>query len=308
MSATTDRIELLETFVRIAETGSFTEAARQLETTQPTVSRRVQQLEALLSAKLVDRSTQGLSLTSAGAGLLPEAREVIGRWRGLSEMANDENGEVVGLVRLAVSSDLSSRLLPTLLAHFLSEFPDVRLDIKQYDGPLDLGADGTDFALRIGKQSRDNGVVREIGMMRRILVCAPSLNDKLQHFYGAPLPRCEPLTLEGAPLITHNGHYSGPVKFTDRNGEVEEIRFDRVVSFDDMTPVFEMTLAGAGLAILPDWLVRDSLAMGTLIHVCEDWVAEEQPISLVWQPDRLRSTAATTLMEAVQDGIAALLE
>ncbi|MEO1292749.1 MAG: LysR family transcriptional regulator [Pseudomonadota bacterium] len=307
MSATTDRIELLETFVHIAETGGIGAAARAMETTQPTVSRRLQQLEGLLSVKLVERNTQGLSLTSAGASLLPEAREVISRWGALSSNASNESAEVVGLVRLLVSPDLAPRLMPTLFAHFLAEFPDVRLDVKQHEGALDLASDGTDFAIRLGKQPREAGTIREVATMRRVLACAPSFADRYSTQIGAPLERCEPLALDGAPLLTHNGYFNGDVRFTDRNGETEEIRFDRVASLDAMGSVHEMTLAGAGLAILPDWLVRESLARGALLQVASGWAVEDVPISLVWLSDKLHSTAATALMETIQDGLPALL-
>ncbi|MEO1331100.1 MAG: LysR family transcriptional regulator [Pseudomonadota bacterium] len=308
MSAPGDRLELLETFIRIAETGGIGAAARSMETTQPTVSRRLQQLEALMNAKLVERNTQGLSLTAVGATLLPEAREVLQRWRGLEELAAAQGGEVAGLVRVSCATGIGDELLPDLLVAFLSERPAVRVDLRLSDGPVDVLADGIDFALRVGKVQTDGAVTREIARVRRALYAAPELAVRLADDAGVAIARCEPLALEGAPFISSAPFYGATIKFSGRGGETLEARFERVAALETDTAVRRMCLSGLGVAALPTWMAADDVAEGRLALVAGDWTADAQPISLTWAPSRFRSAAASELMDLVQEALPAVLE
>lgn len=303
-----DRLELLETFIRIAETGGIGAAARSLDTTQPTVSRRLQQLEALLDAKLVERSTQGMSLTAVGATLLPEAREVLARWRGLETAVDAESGAVSGIVRVIAPTPLGADVLPAIFAGFMDEHPEVRLEMRLKDGAVDLAAEGADFALKLGKTASDAAVVKEIAQIRRVLCAAPALADRLGHERGVALQRCEPLALEDAPLISLAPHSGGTHRFLGRNGESEEVRFDRVAAFDSIEPVLSFALQGFGLAILPRWRIAALLESGELRIVAAEWSADPTPVSLMWIPNRFRSAAASALLERVQEDLPALLE
>ncbi|MEL6318544.1 MAG: LysR family transcriptional regulator [Pseudomonadota bacterium] len=296
-----DRLELLETFIRIAETGGIGAAARSLETTQPTVSRRLQQLEGLLDAQLVERSTQGLSLTTVGAGLLPEAREVLARWRALETVVDAEAAAFGGVVRVIAPVDLGAELLPEIFADFLRECPEVRLDVRYTDGAVDLAAEGADFAVRVGRATVEGAAVREIARVPSGLCAAPEFAHRLGHRRGVALERCEPMALEGAPLISLSSLYGATVRFTEDDGETAEVRFERVAAFDAVEPVVRFALAGLGLAILPAWRIADLVEDGLLTRVARGWRAEEDPVSIAWRPDRFRSPAASMLFERIQE-------
>ncbi len=307
MSTPGDRLELLETFIRIAETGGIGAAARSLETTQPTVSRRLQQLEALMNAKLVERNTQGLSLTAVGATLLPEAREVVQRWRGLEEAAAAQGGEVAGLVRVSCDTGLGHELFPDLLVAFMAERPAVRVDLRLSDGPVDIVAEGLDFALRVGRVQADGAVTREIARVARGLFAAPELAQQLAEAEGVAIGRCEPLALEGAPFISSAPFYGASVRFSGRGGETLDVRFERVAALETDGAVRRLCLAGVGIAALPAWMAADDVEAGRLVRIAGDWTADEQPVTLAWSPSRFRSAAASELMALAQEALPEIL-
>ena len=302
MSSPGDRIDLLETFIRIAETGGIGAAARALNTSQPTVSRRLQQLEGLIGAKLVQRDTQSLNLTPAGARLLPTAREMTARWNGLSQIADDADGEVIGLVRYAASATLGDSALNDLLAAFLIQYPGVQLAGRVIEGPLDLSAEDLDFALFTGRPPAGGGVsVREIYTGPKILCAAPLLAERLEIRLGIDIEYCEPLALDGAPFVTLGPLRDETLRFTGRLEETVDVAFDIVAAFDSHGPALRLASLGCGLALLPSWLAAPYLRDGRLMQVAAEWSAESEAVTLAWSSRRFHSAAASNLLAIIQE-------
>lgn len=302
-----DRLELIETFIRIAETGGIGAAARSLDTTQPTVSRRLQQLESLLDAKLIERSNQGLSLTPIGATLLPEARDMSARWRRLEDVVGARSGELMGTVRVLAASELGGRLLPPIFAEFLKLHPDCRVDARFSDGPADLLGEGADFALVEGKISGEGLVSREVGKTRLVLCAAPDVAQELAANRGVQIGRCEPLALEGAPLVSMGPAHAPTIRFSGRSGEPEDVAFDQIATMENTDAALILALEGCGLALLPDWRAQPFFENERLVHVAGDWTASETPVSLAWAPTRLRAASASALLEMVRVELPPLL-
>jgi DNA-binding transcriptional LysR family regulator len=302
-----DRLELIETFIRIAETGGIGAAARSLETTQPTVSRRLQQLESMLSAQLVERNNQGLSLTSVGAQLLPEAREMVARWCSLESAVSASDTDLAGHVRLLCATEMGSRLLPPILAEFLRRHPGVRIETRFRDVVSDLLSDGADLALIEGKLAAEGVVSMEIGKTRDILCASPAMASELEARHGLNVSRCEPLALEGSPMITVGDRYGATIGFTGRGGEQEDASFDIIAEVDGVDAALILALEGCGVALLPDWRATPFFSSGKLSPVSVDWAAETCPITLCWSPTRLRAAPAAALLELIRTALPGLL-
>ncbi|MEM9724359.1 MAG: LysR family transcriptional regulator [Pseudomonadota bacterium] len=325
-----DRLELIETFIRIAETGGISAAARSLGTAQPTVTRRLQQLESLLGGKLVERGNQGLALTTLGARMLPEAREMAARWSGLAEIALAQGSEagaaLAGRVRIASTRAIGSAFLPAIIADFLAAHPDMRIDLRLEDGGADLGADlaadGADFALRLGKACAPGETRREIARVRRALCASPETAERVGFARGVDISRCEPLSLEGEPLIVlgaKGGSMAASLggsmgtggmealRFFGRDGESMEARFEALACVDDVEAALDLALSGVGLALLPTWRIAPLLQEGALIPVSAAWTEGETPVSVVWPSGRFRSAAATALLDQVTAELSAIL-
>ncbi len=123
----------LRAFLLVAESGSFSEAAKKLHLTQPAVSKRVAQLEAQLNVSLFDRIGRRISITEAGEALLPHARAVHLELQAAQQSVRDLAGEVRGRLRLATSHHIGLHRLPPLLSFFSKAYPAVQLDIDFMD-------------------------------------------------------------------------------------------------------------------------------------------------------------------------------
>lgn len=300
-----DRLELLETFVRIADEGGIGAAARALDTTQPTVTRRLQQLEAALDARLVERGPQGVGLTPAGSSLLPEARELAARWRGLESVVHAQSAEVSGLVRVVAARDLGTALLPAILAGFAEEYDGARVDARFTDGLVDLTGDGVDFWLREGKGGPDGSASKEIAKCRWALYASERLARRLEIERGVAIARCEPLALDGAPVVAGPRTGRGlarfhPVGLGPGGGAPLDVRFTPVIAVDALDAAADLGVAGVGLVCLPEWRAAPLVRDGALLRVAGQWAADDTPISLVWNPARFRSPAASALFDLVQ--------
>ncbi|MEL6978350.1 MAG: LysR family transcriptional regulator [Pseudomonadota bacterium] len=316
LAVTGDRLDLVETFIAIVDAGGIGAAARGIGATQPTVSRRLQQLEGMLGAKLVERGPQGLSLTAVGAQVLPEARELAARWEGLTELVRvqlgAEAGALSGRVRVVSCRSLGAAFLPPIIADFMAQHPDVRVDLRfedVSDGAAELKADGCDFAIRAGKHPVGPGEAsREIARTRRALCASPEAAERIGFERGVAIARCEPLALEGAGLIHMVGAQPEALRFFGRNSETLEVGFEPIASFDDLEAALDLTLAGAGLGLLPTWRIAPLVEEGLLVSVAGEWVEGDAPVNIHWSPSRFRSAAATALLETVSGHLAAALQ
>lgn len=302
-----DRLELLDTFVRIADAGGISAAARSLDAAQPTISRRLQQLEAMLDVKLVERNTHALSLTPAGATLLPEAREVVARWKGLESILGEQGDAVAGVVRVAVSREIGAGLMPALLAEFLDANPDVRVDLRFFDGSAEAAGEDVDFVICEGRSGREDTVSTEIGRVRRVLAASATLAQRIAELRGVAIGTCEPLALAEAPLISSASLYRSTLRFHGRRGETEEVPFERVASLDGLEPTLNLALLGVGIAVLPTWRIAPMVASGQLTLVAAGWYVSETPVTLSWSPSRFRSPPASALLELVREELPHLL-
>jgi|TARA_R110000822_G_scaffold159476_19_gene299376 DNA-binding transcriptional LysR family regulator len=134
--------QLLEAFIAVAETGSFSIAADRIHVTQPAVSKRIALLEEQLNCRLFDRIARTVTLTEAGDALLPRANQILREIADTTQAINDLSGDISGRLRLAISHHIGLHRLPPILKRFTQEHPDVTIDVdfmdseKAYEGIL----------------------------------------------------------------------------------------------------------------------------------------------------------------------------
>lgn len=144
-----DRWQELSVFVRVAEGGSFSRAARELRMSQPSVSRIIRELEARLGVKLLLRTTRHLSLTNAGAIFLERAKPVIDDWEDAEDAARGADS-LRGVIRIAMPVMYGTRAVIPCMPLFLAMHPDLRVEITMSDERQNLVTDGVDLAIRVG--------------------------------------------------------------------------------------------------------------------------------------------------------------
>ncbi|WP_461516390.1 LysR family transcriptional regulator [Porticoccus sp.] len=134
--------QLLEAFIAVAESGSFSVAAERIHVTQPAVSKRIAQLEDILECRLFDRIARSVTLTEAGEALMPRAHQILQSFADTRQAIHDLSGEISGRLRLAISHHIGLHRLPPILKQFAQQHPSVTIDVdfmdseKAYEGIL----------------------------------------------------------------------------------------------------------------------------------------------------------------------------
>ncbi|MFX1679460.1 LysR family transcriptional regulator [Mitsuaria sp. CC2] len=289
-----DRLALLQTFLRVAEAGSFSAAALQLATTQPTVSRRVQMLESLLGARLVERSTRGLRLTEEGERCAAQAQDLIDGWQSLAEEL--EGGEELsGTLRLRVPHAFGQSQLIEPLAAFLTRHPRVSVEWMLQDQLPDFSRENVDCSLLVGEISQPNLIATQLAEIPRVLVATPQLAMKLPKGLGKRPPEEIAALLGAQPWLALLAFYRDGVDLRAADGEEHmHIGFRPRLGTDSLFALIESARRGLGFALVSQWAVFDDMAEGRLVRVLPEWCATPLPISLVYpsrrlQPARLRA-------------------
>lgn len=170
-----DRVELMRTFVRIVEAGSLSAAAKQMGTTQATVSRRLQSLETLLGVKLILRTTHAMKLTDDGERGYQHAKHIIDAWLALEDGLNITEDEPVGTLRVRAPHAFGQQQLLEPLLQFLARYPQLSVEWMLNDKTVDFLSDNIDCAIRVGAEVDPATVSVLLAEVPRSIVVSPAL-------------------------------------------------------------------------------------------------------------------------------------
>lgn len=168
----------LQDAVTVAETGSLSAAARRLNVSQPTVGRRIEQLEAQLGAQLFNRTAQGLTLTQVGESILNHARLMEEEALAIERIATGANQELQGNVRVSLIEDLGIKWLPQKLSEFHVEFPELAIEVNIDNRNVNLLRREADIAVRLGRPEQGDLICRKVGMLNFGLYASQSYLDE----------------------------------------------------------------------------------------------------------------------------------
>jgi DNA-binding transcriptional LysR family regulator len=287
--ASSDRIAQLQTFVRIVEAGSFSAAAERLGTTQPTVSRRLQALEASLGLLLLQRSTHTMKLTEDGERCLERARELLASIESFEADLRGAGAEPSGTLRVVVPHAFGQEQLVVPLAAYLKRHPRVSVEWLLHDGQPNFIADGIDCAIHVGAVTDPTVVALRLSQVPRFVVAAPPV----VRARGRKLPG-HPSELDGLPWLALRTFYRTEITLTHGDsGERHTISIRPRMSTDSLYALRTAAVLGLGVAVGSSWLLTEDLAAGRLVHLLPAWRAEPLPVYLVYPkapfyPARLR--------------------
>ncbi|MFH0131239.1 LysR substrate-binding domain-containing protein [Variovorax sp. VaC1] len=272
-----DRIDLLQVFLRVAETGSFTRAADRLGLPRATISTAVQQLETRLGSRLLHRTTRRVSLTPDGEVMLERARALVADMEDIEQQFLPAHGHVSGRLKVDVPSRIARRLIAPALPGFFERFPGIELELGSSDRAVDLVLEGVDCALRVGPLASSSLVARPLGHFKLINCASPGY--LAQH--GTPRT---PADLPQHLAINYASPTSGRAAPWEwqRDGETHTLRMRNQVTTNNAETYIACALAGLGLIQIPAYDVREHLAAGELVEVMPDARAEPLPVHLVY--------------------------
>jgi DNA-binding transcriptional LysR family regulator len=247
-------LNLLGLFVAVAETGSFSGAARKLGMPKSSVSRGVASLESTLKAQLLHRTTRHVSLSTAGAALYERAAPLLASLKEAVGTLPEQEDAPSGELRLTAPHDMGATFLADVIARFTLRYPSVRVDCRLTNRNVDLVAEGFDLALRAsrGKLADSSMMIRKLCPIEVQLFASPTYLAR----------RGTPRTLED--LASHELSALRGLKFLAELGLQEK---DARVLADDMLFLREVVKAGAGIALLPTFLAQDEVTSGQLVRV-----------------------------------------
>ena len=257
----------IEVFTRVAESGSFSRAAQELELSQPSASRIVTGLEARLGVKLLLRTTRNVALTEAGAVFLHKARQATAD----IEDAEDEVRGVDslrGTIRLAVPIVYGSQAIIPVLPGFLERYPDLRVEITMRDERQNLVSAGVDMAIRMGTLEDSSFGARQIAIVKRLLVASPAYLARR----GTPRTHEE---LTGHDTILHE--LGSPEKSTlrlSKNGIGQTVTLRGKLKIDAAPGILAAAVAGLGIANVTTIMAERELREGTLVRLMSEYELE----------------------------------
>lgn len=279
-----DRIDAMRLFLRVADAGSFSRAAADLGIGQPTVSRRIQDLEHRIGAELFQRTTRALSLTEAGQRFYQRAETILQAFDEAEAEARGLDGEPVGLLRVSAANSLARRVIAPQLATFLDAYPHVRCDVLAEDSITDLVEEGVDLAFRLGDLPDSRMMAKRMGEVQRVVWASPGFLER----HGTP---DRPEDLAGLPAL-HFRQWTGGRDWQLSNGEeTVTVTMDGPLSASSGEVLLQGALDGIGLFLAPDWLICDAANVGQLVRVLPDWSGPPLAVHCVWTSGRLRGKA-----------------
>ncbi|MNR76106.1 HTH-type transcriptional regulator DmlR [compost metagenome] len=261
-----DRLNAMQVFVSVVDSGSQSAAADQLDMSRPVVSRYLAELEEWAGARLLHRTTRKLSLTAAGAEVLPRCRQML-------ELASDMKTIVAipehapqGLLRITVSTSFGQAHLAAAVADYVKKYPGVTVDMLMLDRVVNLVEERIDLAIRISKELDPNLIARRLTVCRSVMCASPAYLRE----HGKPT-QAEQLALHNC--LTHS--YYGSVWLLERDGVPVNVAVKGNISANDATSLVQAALAGAGIALLPTFLAAPYLQSGQLLPLLPEYHPQE---------------------------------
>lgn len=264
----------LAAFAVLIEAGSFTLAAQQLGCSKGQLSKRISLLESRFSVVLLQRTTRRLSLTAAGAALLPQAQALVVQVERARQALARLKDDMAGPVRMTVPVSLGETFFDGLLLEFSSKYPAVQIELDLSNNYRDLSRDGFDLAVRSEVNNDERLVARPLLAWHEMTCASPAYLEQ----YGEPLT---PQSLAEHRCLL-NSHYSGREEWLyHQQHELLRVRVSGPFASNHYSLLKKAALAGAGIARLPSYLLQAELADGRLRWLLRDYQTRRMPMYLV---------------------------
>lgn len=284
-------LEAWALFAKVAETKSFSRAASELGISKPTVSKAIARLEARIGTALLNRTSRRLSLTEAGHRAATSASRILAEGEAVEAEATAQAVVPHGLVRLTAPMSFGVAHVAPLLPELFEFFPELSVDLHLADEVVDLVGGGFDIAIRIAALPDSALRARRVCRIRRLLVGAPEYLQR-QGRPEHPSDLTAHVCLGYANLPTLDRwlfrHVSGEEVAIVPGGPL------RVNNADALRP---MLVAGRGLAVQPEFMLRDDIAAGRLDVVMADWSMPPIALNIVTPPGSLRPTRVAAVID-----------
>jgi DNA-binding transcriptional LysR family regulator len=293
-----DRFDALQAFARVVEAGSFTKAAQTLHMSKTTVTQLVQQLEARLRVKLLNRTTRQVKVTADGAAYYERVVQLLADLEDADSSVSKQSAQPKGRLRVDVPSPLARIVLMPALPAFHARYPEIQLDMGVSDRNIDVIRDNVDCIVRGGELTDLSLTARRVGNLALGVYAAPSYLAQA----GRP---SHPRELEGTHhrIVGYLRSTRGTVApVSMRSGrERLEIQGRYVVAADDGNAYLAAGLAGMGILWLPRYMAESHVKLGELQPLFENWHLEPIPLYVAFPQNRHVSAKLRVFIEWINE-------
>jgi DNA-binding transcriptional LysR family regulator len=278
-----DRFDAMKAFARVVEAGSFTKAAETLHMSKTSVTQLVQQLEARLRVKLLNRTTRKVHVTADGAAYYDRVLRLLADVDDAESSLSSASASPRGRLRVDVPSPLARMILVPALPAFHERYPDIQIDMGVSDRTVDLIGENVDCVVRGGKLTDQSLMARRVGELQLRACAAPSYLERA----GTP---SHPRELQDTHhrIVGFQWARTGkPYPYAmHRDGESIEVQGRYVLAVDDGNAYLAAGLAGLGILWLPDYMCKAHLASGELMPLFDGWRCDRMPLYVAYPPNR----------------------
>ncbi len=289
-----DLLADMATFAAVVEHNSFSATADALGTSKSNVSRRVASLESRLGMKLLHRTTRRLDLTESGRLFYAHCQRMMNEARNADSAVKMMRSAPTGTLNISLPETLGRTYILPLLPEFLQRYPDIQLNVTITSRKVDLEAEGFDVALRKGALDDESLATIPLGSSTQLLYASP------EYLSNSP-------SLQGPDDLTQHHVLSsritnGPADMhLWRGNDRVDIRVTSRLGLKDHDALLNMTLAGLGIALLPEWMARDHVRQNRLVQVLDQFRGPSVDFNIVYQPHRGMAPNLRAFVEFVAD-------
>lgn len=276
-----DRLQAMQVYARVVETGSFSKAAREFSVTQPTVTKLVAAIEERLKVRLLNRNTRGVSVTESGALYYEKCKTIVREAEEADNIVRLRQTQAQGLLRVGTSVAFGRRVVTPLALEFMAKHPQVQLDLSFEDRYTDLVANGIDVAIRMGKLADSTLGARFLGVNPWLMVASPRYLRK----QGTPRKAEE---LSRHPALIYSSVLGDDVwRMSTPKGESITVPVAGRLRSNNLSAVLAAARNGYGIAAMPRYVASDSLKSGHVVEVLKGHTLPEQEVHAVFPSPKL---------------------
>lgn len=294
-----NRLQAMEVFVSVVDTGSFTRTAEQLGLPKATVSTLVRQLETRLGAKLLNRTTRRVNVTVDGAAYYERCARILTEIEDSEQAIAGTGAGLTGRLRVDVGATFGRRFLVPALPEFFARYPDIRLELGCGDRPVDLIEEGVDCVVRGGTPASSGLIAQPVGEVELVYCAAP-------HYLAGRGTPSHPNDLLAHDIVRYFSTRFGATDVWNfnRGGERLELRLDGRFAVNDSEAYLEAGLAGLGVIEMTTIMADAPLREGRLVRVLPTWHPDPVPIYVMYPQSRRLSAKVKVFVEWVASLIA----
>ncbi len=290
-----ERIQAIRLFVRVVDLGSFSKAAAELGIGQPAATKQIGRMETQLGARLLHRSTQGVTPTEIGMLYYEKCKLIAHHVDEAESVASLLQTQVQGSLRISTSVAFGRRVLAPMVMQFMRKNPGLQFDLSCDDRYVNLVEQGVDVALRMGRLPDSSLGSSYLGMNPWVVVASPAYLRR----HGRP-KRPQDLARHAA-LVYSTVQGDARWHFTDRGGKAASVSVNGTLRSNNLSALTLAARDGFGIAALPCYVAHESIQDGKLRTVLDEWQLPAQEIHAVYPSPRMVPAKVTRFIEWLQD-------